>query len=106
MKKWIISILTAIILIFASTGCKKAPLNSDVEGFWILENFTIIETDEKVICERIFYGITRMLTEIADKSGIYNYGVYIGCTEYRNDGTQLVLKDFKIKQGTAAAPSS
>lgn len=100
MKKWIISILTAIILIFTSTGCKKAPLNSDVEGFWILENFTIIETGEKVICERIFYGITRMLTEIADKSELNNYGVYIGCTEYRNDETQLVLKDFKIKQGT------
>lgn len=100
MKKWIISIFTIIALTLVNTGCKKAPINNHVEGFWILENFTIIETGEKVTCERIFYGITRMLTEIADKSGLNNYGVYIGCTEYRNNETQLVLKDFKIKEGT------
>lgn len=99
MKKWITSILI-IIFIFTNTGCKKAPINSDVEGFWILENFTILETDETVKCERLYYGITRMLTEIAEKQGTNGYGTYIGCTEYRNNETQLVLKDFKTKVET------
>lgn len=100
MKKWIISIFTIIALTLANTGCKKAPINNDIEGFWILERFTIIETGEIVKCERLYYGITRMLTEIAEKQGTNGYGTYIGCTEYRNNETQLVLKDFKIRQGT------
>lgn len=100
MKKWIFSICTIITLIFTNTGCKKAPINNDIEGFWILENFTILETGENVKCERLYYSITRMLTEIAEKQGANGYGTYVGCTEYRNNETQLVLKDFKIRQGT------
>ena len=100
MRKWIISIFTIIFLILTNIGCKKAPINNDVEGFWILENFTILETGENIKCERLYYSITRMLTEIAEKQGANGYGTYVGCTEYRNNETQLVLKDFKIKQGT------
>ena len=100
MKKWIISIFTIIALILTNTGCRKAPINNDVEGFWILEKFTILETGETEKCERLFYSITRMLTEISEKQGPSGYGSYIGCTEYRNNETQLILKDFKVKQDT------
>lgn len=100
MKRWIISVCTIITLIFINTGCKKAPINNDVEGFWILENFTVLETNEVTKCSRIYYSITRMLTEISEKQGQNGYGTYIGCTEYRNNQTLLILKDFKIKQGT------
>lgn len=100
MKKWIISIFTIIALILTNTGCRKAPINNDVEGFWILEKFTILETGETEKCERLFYSITRMLTEISEKQGPNGYGSYIGCTEYRNNETQLILKDFKVKQDT------
>lgn len=101
MKTGIISILMTITLIFTITGCKKAPINNEIEGFWILDNFTILETNEKIKCERIYYAITRMLTEISEKQGPNGYGTYIGCTEYRNNETQLVLKDFKVRIGTA-----
>ena len=40
------------------------------------------------------------MTEVAEKDGSKGYGAYIGRTEYRNDETQLVLKDFKIRQST------
>lgn len=83
-----------------TAGCKKAPINSDVEGFWILERFTVAETNEAVECERLYYSITRMVTEVAEKDGSKGYGAYIGRTEYRNDETQLVVKDFKIRQST------
>ena len=100
MKKWIYTIIAVIGMALGTTGCKKAPINSDVEGFWILERFTVAETNEAVECERLYYSITRMVTEVAEKDGSKGYGAYIGRTEYRNDETQLVVKDFKIRQST------
>ena len=42
-----------------------------------------------------------MLTEISEREGPNGYGTYIGCTEYSNNKTQLILKDFKVREGTA-----
>ena len=100
MKKWIYTIIAVIGMALGTAGCKKAPINSDVEGFWILERFTVAETNEAVECERLYYSITRMVTEVAEQDGSKGYGAYIGRTEYRNDETQLVVKDFKIRQST------
>lgn len=41
-----------------------------------------------------------MVTEVAEKQGPNGYGTYIGRTEYRNNETQLVVKDFKVRQST------
>lgn len=101
MRTGIKSILMTITLIFTIIGCQKAPINNDIEGFWILDNFTILGTNENIKCKRIYYAITRMLTEISEKQGPNGYGTYIGCTEYRNNETQLILKDFKVREGTA-----
>lgn len=93
-------LITAAGLLAGAAGCKKAPINSNVEGFWILERFTVTETGETVECERLYYSITRMVTEVAEKNGSKGYGAYIGRTEYRNGETQLVVKDFKVRQST------
>lgn len=93
-------LITAAGLLAGAAGCKKAPINSNVEGFWILERFTVAETGETVECERLYYSITRMVTEVAEKDGSKGYGAYIGRTEYRNGETQLVVKDFKVRQST------
>lgn len=69
MKKWIYQIMMFIGLTMSFAGCKKAPINTDVEGFWILEQFTVTETGETVKCERLYYSITRMVTEVAEKDG-------------------------------------
>ena len=100
MKRCLIPVLTGLWLILGMSGCQKAPINSDIEGQWILKQFTIRETDETVTCERLYYSITRMVTEVAEKQGPNGYGTYIGRTEYRNDETQLVVKDFKVRQFT------
>lgn len=100
MKTYMMILLAGVCLAIGLGGCKKAPINSDIEGQWILKQFTIRETDETVTCERLYYSITRMVTEVAEKQGPNGYGAYIGRTEYRNDETQLVVKDFKVRQST------
>lgn len=101
MKRFLAQILAGICILAGLSGCQKAPINSDIEGQWILKQFTIRETDETVTCERLYYSITRMVTEVAEKQGPNGYGTYIGRTEYRNNETQLVVKDFKVRQSTS-----
>ena len=101
MKRFLAQILSGICILTGLNGCQKAPINSDIEGQWILKQFTIRETDETVTCQRLYYSITRMVTEVAEKQGPNGYGAYIGRTEYRNDETQLVVKDFKVRQSTS-----
>lgn len=101
MKRFLVQILAGICILAGLSGCQKAPINSDIEGQWILKQFTLRETDETVTCERLYYSITRMVTEVAEKQGPNGYGTYIGRTEYRNDETQLVVKDFKVRQSTS-----
>lgn len=85
-----------IYLVFTLFGCAKAPIRSDVEGFWKLERFFVISTGENIICNRLYYSITRMVTEVSDK-GSNGFGSYISRTFYENDNTVLVFKDFKIR---------
>ncbi len=92
-------LLTAILILLMA-GCAKAPINSDVEGFWQLNEFEILSTGETVECTRLYYSITRMVTEVAEKQGPNGYGAYIGRTAYSDDGNTLILTDFKERSGT------
>ena len=100
MRK-ILAVFYILCFIIGISGCKKAPINSDIEGMWILKQFTIQETNKTVICQRLYYSITRMVTEVAEKKGTNGYGTYIGKTEYRENGTQIILKDFKVRANTS-----
>lgn len=80
-------------------SCEKAPIRSDVEGFWRLERYTVLSTDETVECNRLYYSITRQVTEVTDKGG-NGYGTYICRTGYEDDENTLVLRDFKVRAGT------
>lgn len=91
----------ASILIFIMAGCAKAPINSDVEGLWHLDRFEILSTGETVECERLYYSITRMVTEVSEKQGSHEYPSYICRTSYSDDGNTLILSDFKERSGTA-----
>lgn len=95
----------AVLYIFCSiigiSGCKKAPINSNIEGMWILKQFTILETNKTVTCQHLYYSITRIVTEVAEKEGTNGYGSYISRTEYRENETQLILKDFKVRASTS-----
>lgn len=89
---------TIIFLLLATfTGCKKAPINDDIQGFWILKEFTTLDDGTKHKCERLYYSIGRFVTEISERQGPNNYGNFVGLTEFKNNETQLILKDFKSK---------
>lgn len=100
MKKYS-KIAIFLVTLFIIGGCTKEPINNDVEGFWILREFTTIENGKTTKCNRLYYSITRMVTEISEKQGNNNYGSYIGKTEYGDEEKQLILKDFKIRQSTS-----
>lgn len=90
-----------ILLVTMISGCKKAPINDDIQGFWILREFTTLDNGVEHKCDRLYYSIGRFVTEISERQGPNNYGHYVGLTEFRNNETQIVLKSFRSKSGSA-----
>lgn len=93
IMKYRIFILISLLVIFLG-GCKKAPIDDNVQGFWILKEFTTLHDGELHKCERLFYSIGRFVTELTERQGPNGYGHYVGITEFRDDNKVLVLKDF------------
>ena len=106
-------VLVGVVLcILGLASCEKEPVHDSLEQHWRLEQFTILESQEVVSCERLFFGITRMVTEVAEKqvsdglqdgSALKGYGAYVARTEYREGGAVLVLRDFKVRGATSDA---
>lgn len=92
-------LLTLLFLCLQLISCEKAPIRSDVEGFWKLERFTVLSTDETVECENLYYSITRYLTEVSERNGTNGYDAYIGRTGYEDNEKTLLIRDFKIRGG-------
>lgn len=92
--------LGIICMLALSAGCTKGPINEDIEGFWMLKSFTTMADGETHHCERLFFGITRMVTEISEKQGEQGLQDCVARTEYNDDQTQLILRDFKQRGGT------
>lgn len=97
LKSHILLLFFVIIL----AGCSKAPVRPDVEGLWRLERITVLSTGETVQCGTLYYGITRLVTELSRLDGSRLYGEYISRTSYQDDETTLVLSDFKVRGGTS-----
>lgn len=83
-------------------GCSRAPIRPDVEGFWKLKRFTLVETGETVECSNLYYSITNVVTQVSEREGSNGYGSYVSRTEYRDNETKLVLIDFKVSGGFTA----
>lgn len=88
-------IVLLMSLLLSISGCEKKSINSDLERHWRLERFTILESNEVVECKQLFYGITYMVTEVAEKDGVHKYNDFVARTEYSEDGSLLILRDFK-----------
>ena len=86
-----------LVFVLIATSCEKAPVNHTVEQHWLLERFTIKETNDVVPCERLYFGITCMVTVVSEKQGSHGYGSYVARTEYRDDKKVLVLRDFQVR---------
>lgn len=96
--KLYIGILTFLLVLLG--GCKKAPINSDIEGMWKLEEYTTTEDGVKHPCERIYYSIQLWVVDIAEKQGTQGYKPSIGRFIYGEDGNTVIMKDFYYRQGT------
>lgn len=97
-----LTVLWITLCLIATSGCQKAPIDSRVEGFWMLKSFTIRESNETVICHRLYYSIGRMVTEVSERQGTQGYAAYIGRTEYGDNGKKLILRDFKTRGDTTS----
>lgn len=101
MKKWAINLWMVCVLLIMATGCTKKPINEDVEGFWILKSFTTLANGEVHQCNRLYYSITCMVTEVSEKQGDKGLDAYVGRTGYNENETQLILSDFKVRASTS-----
>lgn len=101
MKKWAINLWMVCVLLIMATGCTKKPINEDVEGFWILKSFTTLADGEVHLCNRLYYSITCMVTEVSEKQGDKGLDAYVGRTGYNETETQLILSDFKVRASTS-----
>ena len=104
MSQKFIQTLLCVILSFTLFSCEKEEVYNDLEDHWKLEQFTIKETNEVVTCDRLFFGITYLVTEIAQKKAYFNDKAFIARTEYQDDFTKLVLKDFRVPGYTNGLP--
>ena len=79
----------------------KDPIDEDVEGFWRLERFETNADGRMHECERIYYSITRMVVEVAEKQGPNGYGTFIGRFNYKDGRRKVVMSDFKQRAATS-----
>lgn len=96
--------LTLIIVLLCqllTVGCTKQPINSEVEGFWMLKSFVTLSDGKTHQCERLYYSITRMVTEVAEKEGELGLTACVARTGYNEDQSQLLLTDFKVRRSTS-----
>ena len=101
MRKKLMRYVCILMAVLAVAGCKKAPLYDAVEQHWLLEEFTVLETQETVVCERLFYSITRMVTVLEEKQGPHGYAALVARTSYGEDRRTLVLSDFRMQAETS-----
>ena len=99
MNKRIYTGLLVFLLILLG-GCEKAPINSDIEGMWKLEEYTTTEDGVTHPCERIYYSIQLWVVDIAEKQGTKGYAPSIGRFTYGEDGNTVIMKDFYYRKGT------
>lgn len=98
MKKLLLWIMGCLAL----AGCKKAPINSDIEGHWQLVEYTTRMDGKSHPCERIYYSIQLWVVEVAEKGG--NQGLQAFRGRYRYD--ESTNKVYFTEMSTYATPEN
>ena len=91
--------LSIILFLALLTGCEKAPIREDVEGYWQLKSVTYLETGETVEYNGLYYSISMMLVKVSDPHGRYGCGQAFGRLKYEDDNSSLVFSDFYVGAG-------
>lgn len=86
-------LLVLIMGCLAFTGCKKAPINSDIEGHWQLVEYTTHADGIIHKCERIYYSIQLWVVEVAEKGGNLGLQSFRGRYYYNETTNKIHFTD-------------
>lgn len=81
------------LLLCLLAGCKKAPMNSNIEGFWQLLEFTTQADGETHPCNRIYYSIQLWVAEVSERGGDLGAGPFRGRYRYDEETNTVTLKE-------------
>ena len=81
------------LLLSLLAGCKKAPMNSNIEGFWQLLEFTTEADGETHPCNRIYYSIQLWVVEVAEKQGPQGLTPFRGRYQYNEINNSITMND-------------
>ena len=94
MSRWIGGLMLVFVCL---VGCQKAPVNDLIEGHWKLERFTTLQDGCVIECDRLYFSITYMVTEVAEKQGSQHLGAFVARTTIDEKVKSLILRDFKVR---------
>ena len=81
------------LLLCLLAGCKKAPMNSNIEGFWQLLEFTTQADGKTHPCNRIYYSIQLWVAEVSERGGDLGAGSFRGRYRYDEETNTVTLKE-------------
>lgn len=81
------------LLLCLLAGCKKAPMNSNIEGFWQLLEFTTEADGETHPCNRIYYSIQLWVAEVSERGGDLRITPFRGRYRYDEETNTVTLKE-------------
>ena len=81
------------LLLCLLAGCKKAPMNSNIEGFWQLLEFTTQADGETHPCNRIYYSIQLWVAEVSERGGDLGITPFRGRYRYDEETNTITLKE-------------
>ena len=100
------------LLLCLLAGCKKAPMNSNIEGFWQLLEFTTQADGETHPCNRIYYSIQLWVAEVSERGGDLGITPFRGRYRYDEEtntiteGNEYLCNSGKFTSGYAGRASS
>ena len=85
------------------TGCEKAPVNDTIEGHWKVQELVILETEELIKCQHLYWGISHEVSMLSEKSETAVYNSFVARTQFLENETIIELSDFKVRAATSDA---
>lgn len=90
--------LTACILLTA--GCKKKPVDRDIEGQWKLEHFVTLDDGITHPCQRIYFSMQMHVVNLQEKQGTQGLQPFVGELSYGEDHRTLTMSGFRGMSST------
>ena len=97
MKKTHIALLyiTLAVSTVLTAGCKKAPIDRNVEGLWKLEQFVTLSDGQTHPCERIYFSMQMHVVKLEEKQGPLGLTAFVGELQYGDDHSTLTMSGFR-----------